>query len=68
MYHSFKPGKKWLDTEGKAIQAHGFFGFFTVKKMERITGMAKTRNIPRAAPSNTIWHWGCKSLFIERSV
>ena len=48
MYHSFKPGKKWLDTEGKAIQAHGF-SVFTVKKMERITGMAKTRNIPRAA-------------------
>lgn len=23
MYHSFRPGKVWLDTEGKRIQAHG---------------------------------------------
>ena len=49
MYHSFKPGKKWLDTEGKAIQLMAF-RFFTVKKMERITGMAKTRNITKGRP------------------
>lgn len=23
MYHSILPGKVWLDTEGKRIQAHG---------------------------------------------
>ena len=23
MYHSFHPGREWLDTEGKPIQAHG---------------------------------------------
>ena len=23
MYHSFRPGQEWLDTEGRRIQAHG---------------------------------------------
>ncbi len=28
MYHSFLPGQKWLDTNGKPIQAHGGSVFF----------------------------------------
>ncbi len=27
-YHSIKPGKPWLDTDGKPIQAHGFSVFW----------------------------------------
>ena len=28
MYHSFKPGQVWKDTNGKPIQAHGFSVFY----------------------------------------
>ena len=28
MYHSFRPGQEWLDTNGKPIQAHGGSVFF----------------------------------------
>lgn len=28
MYNSIKPGKKWLDTAGRPIQAHGFSVFY----------------------------------------
>jgi hypothetical protein len=27
MYNSIRPGKVWLDTNGKRIQAHGFMVF-----------------------------------------
>ncbi len=28
-YNSIRPGKPWLDTNGKPIQAHGFSVFYT---------------------------------------
>lgn len=31
-YNSFRPGKKWLDTNGKPIQAHGFSVFYNEKE------------------------------------
>ena len=27
-YHSIRPGRAWLDTSGKPIQAHGFSVFY----------------------------------------
>jgi len=31
MYNSFRPGRIWLDTDGKPIQAHGFSVFYDEK-------------------------------------
>lgn len=30
-YNSIHPGKEWLDTNGKPIQAHGFQVFYNKK-------------------------------------
>jgi len=54
-YHSFYPGRVWLDTEGKRIQAHGgsvmyqdgcyyWYG----ENKEKTTGR------------DNIWHWGVR--------
>lgn len=55
MYHSFKPGQVWLDTEGKRIQAHGgsviCIGdtcYFYGENKEKTDG------------KNGIWHWGVR--------
>ena len=32
MYNSIRPGKAWLDTSGKPIQAHGFQVFYDEKE------------------------------------
>lgn len=60
MYHSFRPGKQWCDTDGKPIQAHGGSMIFAEKKFwwygenkEGITGRA-TGTPCRA------WHHGVK--------
>lgn len=55
MYDSIRPGKIWLDTEGKRIQAHGgsiiavddTFYWYGENK-EKTTG------------ENEIWHWGVR--------
>lgn len=55
MYHSIRPGKEWLDTEGKRIQAHGgsiiesdgTFYWYGENK-EKTTG------------KDDIWHWGVR--------
>ena len=31
MYNRFRPGKEWLDTNGKPIQAHGFSVIYSEK-------------------------------------
>ena len=31
MYNSIRPGERWLDTEGKPIQAHDFSVFYDEK-------------------------------------
>lgn len=33
MYNSFRPGKTWLDNNGKRIQAHGGSIIFTNKRL-----------------------------------
>lgn len=60
MYHSFKPGKKWLDTNGKPIQAHGFSVFFS-----EADGVyywyGENKEYTKGGPFNTIWHWGVRA-------
>ncbi|MDO5349995.1 MAG: family 43 glycosylhydrolase [Lachnospiraceae bacterium] len=55
MYHSFRPGQLWLDTEGKRIHAHGGsviyidgMYYFYGENKERTDGKSK------------IWHWGVR--------
>lgn len=60
MYHSFRPGKLWLDDSGKRIQAHGssilyrdgIFYWYGENK-EGITGRATGEKCP-------YWHHGVK--------
>ena len=55
MYHSILPGKTWLDTDGKRIQAHGGsvlyrdgIYYWYGENKEKTTG------------KNGIWHWGVR--------
>ncbi len=54
-YGSIRPGKVWLDTEGKRIQAHGGSVIYT-------DGMYYWygENKEKTDGKNGIWHWGVK--------
>lgn len=55
MYNSFHPGKVWLDTEGKRIQAHGGSVMY-VDGVYYWYG----ENKEKTDGVNGIWHWGVK--------
>ena len=55
MYHSFKPGQVWLDTEGKRIQAHGG-SIFCEDGLYYWYGENKEFTDPKKG----IWHWGVR--------
>lgn len=55
MYNSFNPGKVWLDTDGKRIQAHGGSIFY-----ENGTYYWYGENKEKTDRSKEIWHWGIK--------
>lgn len=56
-YHSIKPGKLWLDTEGKPIQAHGLSIFWNeTEKLYYWYG----ENKERTKRGGMIWHWGVR--------
>lgn len=55
MYHSFRPGQIWLDTDGKRIQAHGG----TVTKIDGIYYFYG-ENKEKTDGRNGIWHWGVR--------
>ncbi len=55
MYNSFKPGKVWLDTDGKRIQAHGG-GILYIDNTFYWYGENKEKSISEFE----IWHWGVK--------
>ena len=57
MYQSFINGKKWLDTEGKPIQAHGFSVFYDEKEK---TYYWYGENKEKTDGKGTIWHWGVR--------
>jgi len=57
MYDRIYPGAKWLDTEGKPIQAHGFSVFWNEKeKLWYWYG----ENKEKTDGNGTIWHWGVR--------
>lgn len=55
MYHSIRPGKVWLDTDGKRIQAHGG-SIITVGDTFYWYG----ENKEKTTGENNIWHWGVR--------
>ena len=56
-YDSIRPGKAWLDTEGKPIQAHGFSVFYDEKeKLYYWYG----ENKEHTKKGGTVWHWGVR--------
>lgn len=55
-YSSFRPGREWLDTEGKRIQAHGGSVIY-IDGTYYFYGENKERTDGR----NGIWHWGVRA-------
>lgn len=55
-YDAFHPGKVWLDTNGKRIQAHGGAVFH-----EDGTYYWYGENKERTTPQNDIWTWGIRA-------
>lgn len=55
MYHSFRPGEEWLDTNGKPIQAHGGSVFF-----ENGTYYWYGENKEYTDGKNGVWTWGVR--------
>ena len=56
-YRSFRPGRVWLDTEGKRIQAHGGSVLYLDK-----TYYWYGENKEKTDGISDIWHWGCGSI------
>ncbi|MBE7038749.1 MAG: hypothetical protein E7404_07610 [Ruminococcaceae bacterium] len=54
-YDRFYPGKEWLDTDGKRIQAHGGSIMYANGKYY-LYGENKEKSLP----SSGIWHWGVR--------
>ena len=57
MYNSIRPGKVWLDTAGKPIQAHGFSVFYDEKNSRYIW---YGENKEKTKKGSKIWHWGVR--------
>lgn len=55
MYHAIYPGKKWLDTDGSRIQAHGGSVIY-VDGVYYWYG----ENKEKTDGKNGIWHWGVR--------
>ena len=56
-YNSIRPGKEWLDTNGKPIQAHGFSVFYNEKeKLWYWYG----ENKEHTNGKGNVWHWGVR--------
>lgn len=55
IYNSIRPGKVWLDTEGKRIQAHGGSVIY-VDGIYYWYG----ENKEKTTSTNGIWHWGVR--------
>ena len=55
MENKIRPGKVWLDTEGKRIQAHGASMYY-----ENETFYWYGENKEKSIPGSGIWHWGVR--------
>ncbi len=62
MYDTIHPGKKWLDTEGNPIQAHGFSVFYDEASKEYLW---LGENKEKTRIGGTVWHWGVR-LYASR--
>ncbi len=64
MYNSIKPGKVWLDTNGKPIHAHGFSVFYNEND-----GLYYWygENKEKTNGKGTVWHWGVR-LYTSRDL
>ena len=59
MYDRIYPGRKWLDTVGKPIQAHGFSVFWNEEAgLWYWYGENKEKTL--GGKKNTVWHWGVR--------
>ncbi len=57
MYHSFKPGGLWNDTDGKPIQAHGFSVYYDeTEQCYYWLG----ENKDHTHKGGTVWTWGIR--------
>lgn len=55
MLNSIRPGKPWLDTSGKRIQAHGFSVFYQDGEY-----FWYGENKEKTRTFGTVWHWGVR--------
>ncbi|MBD5101454.1 MAG: family 43 glycosylhydrolase [Subdoligranulum sp.] len=58
-YTSIKPGKPWLDTEGKPIQAHGFSVFWNERE-NLWYWYGENKEKTTGGKNGTVWHWGVR--------
>lgn len=56
-YNSIRPGQRWLDTEGKPIQAHGFQIFATDDGTYYWYGENKEHTLT----DSNVWTWGIRA-------
>ncbi|MBQ6482341.1 MAG: family 43 glycosylhydrolase [Anaerolineaceae bacterium] len=64
VYNSIHPGKRWLDTAGKPIQAHGFTVFYDEAAKE-YKWFGEDKGNSRFG--GTVWHWGVR-LYISKDL
>ena len=64
VYDSIRPGKLWLDTAGKPIQAHGLSVFYN--RQEKLWYWYG-ENKEKTTGKGNIWHWGVR-LYTSRDL
>ncbi len=57
MYSTIRPGQKWLDTEGKPIQAHGFSVFYN-ENAKLYYWFGENKEYTHSGGAD--WHWGVR--------
>ena len=71
-YHSIRPGKVWLDTEGKPIQAHGFqiceiegvYYWYGENKADALLGTNRMFGGIRCYSSHDFYNWKDEGLLL----
>ncbi|MBQ5341016.1 MAG: family 43 glycosylhydrolase [Oscillospiraceae bacterium] len=58
-YDRIRPGKQWLDTNGRPIQAHGFTVFFD-EKSGMYYWFGENKEYTTGGKNNTLWTYGVR--------